>query len=88
MGDESTRWTIVIDKETDIDVRTHLAEQGMKKGDLSKFVKEAVRWQLLRESLADVREGFKDMQPDELQALVDEALAAVRANPDAYDSDT
>lgn len=87
MGEETVRWTIVVDKATDIDLRTHLAERGLKKGDLSKFVEDAVNRQLLREAVAEVREGFKDMTSDEVQALVDEALAAVRANPSAYDRD-
>ncbi len=87
MGDESVRWTVVVDKSLDIDLRTRLAERGMKKGDLSKYIKEAVRLQMLRDAIADVREGFKDMMPNAIQELVDEALAAVRANPAAYDRD-
>ena len=87
MGDENTRWTIVIDRQTDIDVRMRLAERGMKKGDLSKFVQEAVKWQLLKESIADIREGFSDMDSDAIEELVNEAIAAVRANPEAYDRD-
>jgi hypothetical protein len=81
MGDENTRWTIVVDKQTDINVRTRLAERGMKKGDLSKFVKEAVNRDLFMQTVAEVREGFKDMSPEEIEALVDEAVAWARKGP-------
>jgi Ribbon-helix-helix domain len=87
MGDESVRWTVMVDRDLDIDLRTYLAQQGMKKGDLSKYIKEAVRWQMLRDVVADARKGFVDMPSDEIDALIDEALLAVRANPEAYDRD-
>ena len=78
MGEESTRWTIIVDKQTDINVRTRLAERGMKKGDLSKFVTEAVNRDLFMQTVAEVREGFRDMSSDEIEALVDEAVAWAR----------
>ena len=84
MGDENTRWTIIVDKQTDINVRTRLAERGMKKGDLSKFVKEAVNRTLFWQTVTEVREKFKDMAPDEIDALVDEAVAAVRSDRGTY----
>jgi hypothetical protein len=42
------RWNIKISKDTDIAVRSFLARAGFKKGDLSKFVEEAVRWRVAR----------------------------------------
>ena len=79
MGDEAVRWTVMVDRSTDIDLRSHLAQQGMKKGDLSKFIEEAVRWRLLDLSLADVRHDFADLSEDEAMALADEAVAWARA---------
>ena len=79
MGDESVRWTVMVDKSTDIDLRSHLALQGMKKGDLSKFIEEAVRWRLLDLSLAKVRGEFADLSEDEALALADEAVGWARA---------
>lgn len=79
MGDESVRWTVVVDRQTDINLRTRLAERGLKKGDLSKFVEDAVKWRLFDLTLAEVREGFADLSADEVQDLVDEAIAEVRA---------
>lgn len=37
------RWNITIPEETDRTVRAFLARYGGKKGDLSRFVDEAVR---------------------------------------------
>ena len=88
MGDESVRWTVVVDRDTDIDLRTYLASQGLKKGDLSKFIEEAVRWRLFQSTLADVRKGFEDLSSPEIAELVDEAVAAVRAGPGSHDRDT
>ncbi len=84
MGEENTRWTIIIDRLTDKNVRTRLAERGMKKGDLSKFVKDAVNRDLLRQTVAELRYGFKDMTSDEIEKLVDEAVAEVRSDRSAY----
>ena len=46
-ADNMTRWTVMVSKETDISLRSFLAQRGMKKGDLSKFIEEAVRWKSL-----------------------------------------
>ena len=43
---EAIRWTIKVSKETDLSLRTFLGAQGMKKGDLSNFVEDAVRWRI------------------------------------------
>lgn len=40
----------------------------------------AVHWQVFDQALAEARESFADLAPDEQQALVDEATAAVRQN--------
>jgi hypothetical protein len=78
MSEESTRWTIVVDKSTDINLRSHLAARRIKKGDLSKYVEAAVKRALFQETLAELREGFKDLTADEGLALIDEAVASVR----------
>jgi hypothetical protein len=44
---DSIRWTIKVSSETDQSLRGFLGAQGMKKGDLSGFVEEAVRWRML-----------------------------------------
>ena len=45
--EETVRWNIKVSKETDLPLRTFWGSQGMKKGDLSKFIEEAVRWRVL-----------------------------------------
>ena len=81
MGDEAIRWTVNVDPRTDIDLRTYLARRGMKKGDLSKFIEDAVKWRLLDLAMAEARNSFADLPDDEILGLVDEAVAAVRKRP-------
>jgi hypothetical protein len=76
--DTTTRWTVSVSKDTDIAVRSFLAQRGMKKGDLSKFIEEAVRWRVFDQTIAEARSRFADLPPDELQALIDEAVTTTR----------
>lgn len=84
---QSARLNLVISKETDRALRVFLAERGMKKGDLSKFVEDAVRWRMLDQSLTDARARFSDLSPEEGAALIDEAVTAVRRSPKDYMDD-
>jgi hypothetical protein len=77
--DDTTRWTVSVSKDTDIAVRSFLARRGMKKGDLSKFIVEAVKWRVLDQTIAEARGKFADMPAEELEAALGEAIAAVRA---------
>ena len=72
-----TRWTVSVSRDTDIAVRTFLAQRGQKKGDLSKFIEEAVKWRVFEQTLADTRERFSDVDAETLQALVDEAVGSI-----------
>ena len=74
----TTRWTITVSKDTDIAVRTLLAQRGLKKGDLSKFIEDAVRWRVFDQTLTETRAEFADLAPEALQDLIDEATEAVR----------
>lgn len=79
------RWNLKVSRETDIALRTHLASRGGKKGDMSRFVEQAVAKTMLRQTVNEIRERNKDIDPDEIQRLVDEALDEVRReNPDRY----
>jgi Ribbon-helix-helix domain len=77
--EEDVRWNIKVSKETDLILRTYLGAQGAKKGDLSKFIEEAVRWHVFHRTVQDIRERNADTDPDELQRQIDEAVAEVRA---------
>ena len=79
MEQEAVRWSIKVSKDTDLDLRTFLGAQGMKKGDLSKFVEEAVRRRVLQCTIQDIWSRNADADPDEVQRIVDEAVAEVRA---------
>lgn len=70
-----TRWTVSVSKDTDISVRSFLAQRGMKKGDLSKFIEDAVKWRVLDQTMAEARGKFADLTPVQLEALIDEAVA-------------
>jgi hypothetical protein len=73
------RWTLNVSKETDIALRTFLAHQGARKGDLSKFVEDAVRWRVLDRTVSDVKSKNAHVSPEELQAAIEEALHTIRA---------
>ena len=51
----------------------------MRKGDLSKFIEEAVRWRMFDQAVQGVQARNADMSADELQAAIDEACATVRS---------
>lgn len=77
-NDTTTKWTVSVSKDTDSSVRSLLAQRGAKRGDLSKFVEDAVKWRVFDQTIAQARSGFSDMPADELEALVAEAVAAAR----------
>ncbi len=76
--DSTTRWTVSVSKDTDISVRSFLAQRGMKKGDLSKFIEDAVRWRVLDQTMAEARTKFSDLQPEALDSLIQEAVTSAR----------
>jgi hypothetical protein len=78
VADDTTRWTVSVSKETDITVRSFLAQRGLKKGDLSKFIEEAVKWRVMDQTVAEARTKFADLPPEELDAVIEEAVAAAR----------
>ena len=76
--DTTTRWTVSVSKDTDIAVRSFLAQRGMKKGDLSKFIEDAVKWRVLDQTIGEARGKFADLSPEALDSLTDEAVTAAR----------
>ena len=74
----TTSWTVSVSRDTDITVRSFLAQRGMKQGDLSKFIEDAVKWRVLDQTMAEARSKFADLPPDEAEALFDEAVVATR----------
>ena len=76
---EAVRWNIKVSKEIDLSLRTYLGAQGMKKGDLSKFIEDAVRWRIFNRTVQEIKSRNADADPDELQAIIDGAVREARA---------
>src|SRR5437773_1031121 len=76
--DDTIRWTDKVSPETDRSLRSYLGQHGMKKGDLSKFIERAVQKEILTQTVAEVKQRNADLTGEQLQALIDEAVAAVR----------
>jgi hypothetical protein len=78
MEEAAVRWNIKVSKKTDLALRTFLGSQGAKKGDLSKFIEEAVRWRVFHRTVQDIKARNADTDPDELQGIIDDAVREVR----------
>ncbi|WP_418648596.1 ribbon-helix-helix domain-containing protein [Thauera butanivorans] len=52
----------------------------MKKGDLSKFIEDAVKWRVLDQTIADARAQFAGISADELETLLADAVTAARTS--------
>ena len=79
MQQEAVRWNIEVSKETDLTLRTFLGSQGMKKGELSKFIEQAVRAHVFHRTVQDIKARNAGADPDELQSLIDNTVREVRA---------
>ncbi|HEY0795648.1 MAG TPA: ribbon-helix-helix domain-containing protein [Acidisarcina sp.] len=76
--DNAVRWNIKVSRDTDVALRTFLGARGMKKGDLSKFIEEAVRAQVFHRKVQEIKARNAATDSDELQLLIDEAVREVR----------
>ena len=75
---EITRLTITWSKDTDVALRSYLGARGLKKGALSKFIEDAVKWRLLDQTVNEVRKSFAGVPADELHKMIDEAVETAR----------
>jgi hypothetical protein len=71
----NVRWSIVIPEETDRALRTFLAKRGTKKGDISRFVQDAVQSRLFELTVESVKERNRPHDQDEILEAINEALA-------------
>lgn len=71
------RWSLKVSKETDDALRAHLGRSGGRKGDLSRFVQEAVKAQLLAEQ-SKTGKPVKALNAGTREGLA-EALGEIRA---------
>lgn len=74
-----TRWNLSIPEETDRTLRTFLARTGGKKGDLSRFVNEAVRRRVLDLTVRGIKDRNSSNDPQSILDLIDEEVDAARA---------
>lgn len=76
----SVRWNVVVSPDTDRSVRMYLAGQGGgRKGDLSRFIEEAVRAHILELSAERAKAANVDVGESELSTIVAEALEWARS---------
>ena len=76
-----TRWSLSVADSTDRLVRVFLARTGMKKGDLSAFVDEAVQTEVLRRSAQQLQQRDPKLSHEEAMELA-ENLAALELGMD------
>lgn len=75
----AVRWNIVVSPEVDQSVRMFIAAQGGgRKGDLSRFIEEAVRAYLLERAVDQAKAAAAGMSESELVDLIDEAVEWAR----------
>lgn len=79
MAATSTRWNLVVSKETDKSLRKFLgAEGGGKKGDLSRFVEEAVKEQIYDLTAQAIKQENALRTPEEIGEIVEESIGWAR----------
>jgi Ribbon-helix-helix domain len=75
----TTRWNVAVSTDTDKSLRMFLASQGGgRKGDLSRFVEEAVQAHILELSAEQAKVANANVGEADLVSMVDEALQWAR----------
>ena len=73
------RWNIAVSADTDQSLRLFLASQGGgRKGDLSRFIEEAVRAHILELTAEQVKAANANVSEEDLTAVVEEAIQWAR----------
>ncbi|MES2662665.1 MAG: ribbon-helix-helix domain-containing protein [Pseudomonadota bacterium] len=75
-----TRWNLVVNDKTDESLRFFLGQRGSKKGDLSKFIEEAVLDKIFVETAASIKARNESFNQEDIINLVDEAVRITRAD--------
>ena len=75
----TTRWNVAVSTDTDKSLRMFLASQGGgRKGDLSRFIEEAVRAHILELSAEQAKIANANVSEADMASMVDEALQWAR----------
>lgn len=73
------RWNIAVSPNTDQSLRMYLAAQGGgRKGDLSRFIEEAVRAHILELTAGQAKAANDNVSEDNLEKIVTEAVQWAR----------
>ena len=70
------RWSVVVPEDTDRALRSYLARTGGRKGDLSRFVDNAVLTRLFELTVEDVKERNRTHSQDEIIKAIEAALTS------------
>ncbi len=74
----TVRWNVSVSEETDRALRLFLAGSGRaRKGDLSRFIEEALRDRVFEETARAIKEQNAEAGPEEIESAVAEALDGV-----------
>ncbi|BCB28107.1 hypothetical protein SKTS_29930 [Sulfurimicrobium lacus] len=72
---DTIRWNVAVSADTDQSLRMFLASQGGgRKGDLSRFIEEAVRAHILELTAEQAKAANVNVSEADLASVVDEAL--------------
>ncbi len=75
----TVRWNIAVSQDVDQSVRMFIAAQGGgRKGDLSRFIEEAVRAYLLERAAGHAKTAAAGLSEADLSNLIDEAVQWAR----------
>lgn len=75
------RWNVAVSADTDQSLRMFLASQGGgRKGDLSRFIEEAVRAHILELTAEQAKAANANVSELDLTSVVDEAIQWARQN--------
>lgn len=77
----AVRWNVAVSPDVDQSVRMFIAAQGGgRKGDLSRFIEEAVRAYLLESAASQAKAVAAGMDEAALNELIDEAVQWARGH--------
>jgi len=75
----TVRWNIAVSADTDQSLRLFLASQGGgRKGDLSRFIEEAVRAHILELTAEQAKAANESLSEEDLTGIVEEAVQWAR----------
>jgi hypothetical protein len=80
-SEEAVRWSVKVSKETDLSLRSYLTSQGLRSGDRSKFIEQAVLRQVFERTVDDIHARNREADPAEIDAAIREVRTEKRNRP-------